>query len=159
MYQKIVVPVDGSELAEGVLSQVATMTEGCSQGEVVFLRIVERVSAPVNGGYYALGKASWLKVEEDARARAEEYMKDLKGRVDYGRVKVSCEVIAEVASRDVADQIAAYVKKSGADLVVISTHGRSGISRWAWGSVADRLLRSISVPVLMVRAAGCTEGV
>jgi nucleotide-binding universal stress UspA family protein len=41
------------------------------------------------------------------------------------------------------------------DLIIIATHGRSGVSRWVWGSVAERILRSACVPVLMVRAPGC----
>jgi len=45
------------------------------------------------------------------------------------------------------------------DLIVIATHGRSGVSRWVWGSVADRILRSACVPVLMVRAPGCFPGI
>ncbi len=44
--------------------------------------------------------------------------------------------------------------RADADLVVMATHGRSGVSRWIWGSVADRLLRSLRVPVLIVRAPG-----
>ena len=43
--------------------------------------------------------------------------------------------------------------------LVIATHGRSGVSRWVWGSVADRILRSACVPVLMVRAPGCVPGI
>jgi nucleotide-binding universal stress UspA family protein len=42
---------------------------------------------------------------------------------------------------------------------VIATHGRSGISKWVWGGVADRILRSSCVPVLMVRAPGCVPGI
>jgi nucleotide-binding universal stress UspA family protein len=45
------------------------------------------------------------------------------------------------------------------DLIIIATHGRSGVSRWVWGSVADRILRSSCVPVLMVRAPGCVPGI
>ena len=58
-----------------------------------------------------------------------------------------------------ADMLADYVKGSDADLVVIASHGRSGISRWVYGSVADRLLRAACVPVLMVRAPGCIAGI
>ncbi len=51
-----------------------------------------------------------------------------------------------------ADEIIAYAAKSGCDLIVMSTHGRSGIGRWVYGSVADKVLRSSSIPVLLVRA-------
>ncbi len=55
----------------------------------------------------------------------------------------------------VAEGIADYATKNDADLIIMATHGRSGISRWVLGSVADRVLRSSCVPVLMVRAPGC----
>ena len=47
----------------------------------------------------------------------------------------------------------------GTFFVIIASHGRSGVSRWMWGSVADRILRAACVPVLMVRAPGCGPGV
>ena len=54
----------------------------------------------------------------------------------------------------VADKLVDYVDANEIDLVLIATHGRSGISRWVRGSIADRVLRSARAPVLMVRAAG-----
>ena len=56
----------------------------------------------------------------------------------------------------VVDRLIEYVEKNEVDLVVIATHGRSGVSRWFVGSVADRILRAAPVPVLMVRAPGST---
>jgi len=51
-----------------------------------------------------------------------------------------------------ADEILTFVGEVGADLIAMSTHGRSGISRWVFGSVADRVLRGATCPVLLVRA-------
>ena len=65
----------------------------------------------------------------------------------------------EVPDPGVAEDVANYASKTGADLIVIATHGRSGPSRWVWGSIADRILRSSCVPVLMVRAPGCVPGI
>ena len=58
-----------------------------------------------------------------------------------------------------ADELVDYLKKSDADLVMVASHGRSGISRWVFGSVAERLLKGACVPVLMVRAPGCEMGI
>jgi nucleotide-binding universal stress UspA family protein len=55
--------------------------------------------------------------------------------------------------------IADYASKNDVDLIIIATHGRSGVSRWVWGSVADHILRSACVPVLMIRAPGCVAGI
>ena len=58
-----------------------------------------------------------------------------------------------------ADTLAQWAEKNEVDLIVIASHGRSGISRWVMGSVADRVLRSACVPVLMIRAPGCVTGI
>jgi nucleotide-binding universal stress UspA family protein len=58
-----------------------------------------------------------------------------------------------------AEEIAFYAKHPGCDIIVMASHGRSGPSRWAYGSVADRVLRASCVPVLMVRAPGCVPGI
>jgi nucleotide-binding universal stress UspA family protein len=54
---------------------------------------------------------------------------------------------------DVAEEIIAYATESRCDLIVLCTHGRSGLGRWVYGSIADRMLRYSPVPVLLVRAA------
>jgi len=52
-----------------------------------------------------------------------------------------------------------YANKNGFELIIIATHGRSGLTRWVLGSVADRVLRSACVPVLMIRAPGCEPSI
>jgi len=78
----------------------------------------------------------------------------LAGRVKFEGVKCQWEVITGTVAENLAD----YAAKKAIDLIVIATHGRSGVSRWVWGSVADRILRSSCTPVLMVRAPGCVPG-
>ena len=62
------------------------------------------------------------------------------------------QIRADVIVGRVADSLADYADKSGFDLILIATHGRSGVSRWVWGSVADRILHAATIPILMVRA-------
>ncbi len=88
-------------------------------------------------------------------AAAERYLNQLASQLDYGKVNIETKVLVG----NPAEELAGFAKKSKADLIVIATHRRSGISRWVWGSVADRLLRSACVPVLMVRAPGCEPGI
>jgi len=57
-----------------------------------------------------------------------------------------------------AEEIADYASKNKVDLIVMASHGRSGVNRWAYGSVADKVLRSTCVPVLLVKAPGCVVG-
>jgi nucleotide-binding universal stress UspA family protein len=65
----------------------------------------------------------------------------------------------EVLEGKVADTLAQWAEKNGVGLIIIASHGRSGVTRWIMGSVADRVMRSACVPVLMVRAPGCFPGI
>ena len=155
MYKNILVPLDGSELSECVLPHVESIAKGCSVQNVVFLRIVEPFHMP--SGYYDPGFSTEdiKRVDSENKASAENYLGQLVNRTKYDGVAVQSEVIMGKA----AESIAEYATKNDVDLITIATHGRSGVSRWVWGSVADRILRSACVPVLMVRAPGCVPGI
>ena len=162
MYKKLVVPLDGSELAECVLPHVESIAGGCGTGEVVFVRVVEPVHLPVGtgtdgGAVFNEAEASQIRQHEDAvdKSEAQGYLDGVLSRVNIGTAKKQAQVLMGHAANELVD----YLKKSDADLVVIASHGRSGISRWVYGSVADRLLRGACVPVLMVRAPGCVPGI
>jgi nucleotide-binding universal stress UspA family protein len=162
MYKKLLVPLDGSELAECVLPHVESIAKGCGVANVVFVRVVEPVHLPVgtgSAGGEAFTEADAAKVRENEDERnkkaAKQYLDDIKKRSKYDGADLKTEVIMGKP----AESIAEYAEKKGVGLIVIATHGRSGISRWVYGSVADRILRSACVPVLMVRAPGCTPGI
>jgi nucleotide-binding universal stress UspA family protein len=151
MYKKIMVPVDGSELAECVLPHVQTMAAAKGVQTVVFVRVVEPLSlTPVRGETW-LTEEEMKQVDVKSKAVAESYLEKLVSGLDYGKVAIQKEVLVGRA----AEQLAEYAGKNDIDFIIVATHGRSGVSRWVWGSVADRLLRSAHVPVLMVRSPGC----
>jgi nucleotide-binding universal stress UspA family protein len=153
MYKKILVPLDGSELAECVLPHVESIAKGCGVGSVVFVRALDTY---VPSATYAYVSESLRKeIEENNEKAAREYLDEVAGRVNLGGIEVQKQLITGRA----AESIAEYATKNDVDLIAIATHGRSGVSRWAWGSVADRVLRSACVPVLMVRAPGCVPGI
>ncbi|MFH0769310.1 MAG: universal stress protein [Chloroflexota bacterium] len=157
MYGKVLVPLDGSELAECVLPHVESIAKGCGAGSVTFVRVAELVRVPVgaeDGGFYSA--KIWQQMESDSKNAARQYINQLVKRVKYDGIKVQSKVLS---GGQAADMIADYATKNGVDLIVIATHGRSGVSRWVWGSVADKILRSACVPVLMVRAPGCECGI
>ena len=163
MYKKILVPLDGSELAECVLPHVESITSGCGVQEVLFLRVVEPLhwvvgpSYPPGGVDYGSGlsQEDIRRISSESRAAAEDYLSQVENRTNFVGVTVRSEVI----NGEAGESIAEYATKNGVDLITIATHGRSGVSRWVWGSVADRVLRSSCLPVLMVRAPGCVPGV
>ena len=162
MYKKILVPLDGSELAECVFPRVKAITEGCGAAEVVFVQAVEPVHLPSGifsdgGEVFSEANAECTRGQIDARNRAEAgaYLSQVAGRIELKGASVKTDLLQGKS----ADSLAEYATKNEFDLIVIATHGRSGISRWVWGSVADRLLRSACVPVLMVRVPGCVPGI
>jgi nucleotide-binding universal stress UspA family protein len=156
MYKNVLVPLDGSELAECVLPHVKTLAAGCGVASVVFLRVVEPVRVRLGGkedGGFTEEDADKLseQAEQSENRSAEDYLNRILLQNKYEGVLTRAEVLRGKPAESIAD----YARKNEADLVLISTHGRSGISRWVWGSVADRVLRSSCVPVTMVRAPGC----
>ena len=162
MYKKILVPLDGSELAECILPHLETISAGCGVAEVVLIRVVEPAYVPagaMTSGLESLGEAEAAKLQDNAdavrKAEAKSYLEELTGRIKLGGARVR----TEVAKGKAADILAEYATKNDADLIIIASHGRSGVSRWVMGSVSDRVLRSACTPVLMVRAPGCIPGV
>jgi nucleotide-binding universal stress UspA family protein len=154
MYKKVLVPLDGSELAECVLPHVEAIAGGCSTEVVIFFRVVEPVIMP--SAYYGpdLSAEELTRLNSEHQAAAKKYIDDLVGRTKYSGVKVE----GKTALGRPAELIADFAKDNGVDLITIATHGRSGVSRWVWGSVAERVLRSACVPVLMIRPPGCIPG-
>ncbi|MFO7772616.1 MAG: universal stress protein [Dehalococcoidia bacterium] len=145
MYQKILVPLDGSNLAECVLPHVKSIAAGCGIREVVLVRVVEPIpaEAPPAMDYEALQKA-------DSKA-AGEYLAGIRAELSKEGLNVDVKVLAGRPAETIAD----FAQHNEVDLVAIATHGRSGFSRWVFGSVADRLVRSFSAPVLLIRPQGC----
>lgn len=152
MYQKILVPVDGSELAECVLPHVESIAKGCQVREVVFVRVAEPVPLSILGEEFTGDTREWQHIEAENKKAAENYLNRLVSRLKYDGISIQSEVL--IGGR-IADIIADYATKNKVDLIITATHGRSGISRWVWGSVADRILRAACVAVLMVRSPGC----
>jgi len=150
MYRKIMVPLDGSELAECVLPHVETFAKARGVESIVFVRVVEPFSLTPVRGDPEFTEEQIKEIDARSVAAARNYLDQLVSRLDYGSVNIQAEVLTGKA----AETLAEYAQKQGVDLIIIATHGRSGISRWVWGSVADRLLRSSRVPVLMVRVPG-----
>ncbi len=154
MYQHIMAPLDGSELAECVLPHVAAIAGGCNVSNVTLVRAI----TPFHLYAYAEDR---LPIKERKRLEAKhvdnarEYLEQVVARLKEKGITAQSKVLfgSEV------NELVEYTINNEVDLIVISTHGRSGISRWVWGSVADRLLRACCVPVLMGGAPGCVAGI
>jgi len=146
MYNTILVPIDGSKLAERALSIAMPLAEQHG-ARLVLAHAHERVM-PLTMGQGAPVRDNAL--DETWRAEAHTYVDKLVKRV----AKLTTAPVESVFREGrVVPTLAAIAKESGAGLIVMSTHGRGGFQRFWLGSVADGLLRHATVPVLLVRGA------
>ncbi len=168
MFKKVMVPLDGSKLAECALPYVEELAKGCGTEEITLVSVTEQVRAQVRGApeagelfhsredpHVQRGGIETPVVFGKKEKQAEKYLHRIAKRFKDSGAKVRIEVL----SWPPADSIASYAAKSDVDLIVMSSHGRSGISRWTHGSVAERVFRASCVPVLMIKAPGCVEGI
>jgi nucleotide-binding universal stress UspA family protein len=154
MYKKIMVPLDGSDLAECVLPHVEAFIEGCRVNHFTFVRVVEPATAFYSGDYPISPEV--MKESETAGEKfARDYLDRIVRRMEHERT----ELHAEVLIGNVADSLADFADLNEFDLILIATHGRSGVNRWVRGSIADKVLRSSNIPVLMVRSPGSEGGI
>ena len=155
MYQHIMVPMDGSELAECVLPQVEMLAKHYNIPRITLIRVVTPLkiySGLDYGGFEASLSGSQIqRLEDDSINLAKQYLDKQVKRLQAQGINAEAKVVFGM----VGDELAAFAEKNAVDLIIIATHGRSGISRWVWGSVADRVLKTAKVPVLMVRPDGC----
>ncbi len=148
MYKKILVPLDGSELSESVLNHVVDIATSCQVPEVVLTRVREPLDTSIiMEKYFDAKNASEL--EEDCHNEAANYLGEIATTLKRKGIAANVEVLRG----DPAEELIKYSECSGVDLVIMSSHGRSGISRWVLGSVSDKVIRQTEVPVL-IRPAG-----
>lgn len=187
MYRRILVPLDGSKLAETALPHVENIAQGCGTEEVILISVTERIPGRVSiewpreawplskqeiprtaavptgpAGIYS--RIDPVPLPERVKAlpvavgkklvQAEKYL----GRIAKRLEKKGIVVRTGVLLGSPAEEIVSIIDEVEADLVLMATHGRSGVGRWAYGSVAEKVLRASSVPVLVVRPTASKSG-
>jgi len=160
MYQKILVPLDGSKLAECSLEHVKAIATGCNVPGIVLLQVLHPIHSmqPIKyEGLYGQGykdfspdflTKSWTQWEGEAK----NYLSGLSDRLKKENLSVETALIT---AEDAAGTILDYAKDNGVDLIIMTSHGRSGIPRWLMGSVAEKVVRNSQVPVLLVSSLVC----
>ncbi|MFH1079783.1 MAG: universal stress protein [Pseudomonadota bacterium] len=145
MYQKVLVPLDGSELAECALSQVRDLAKAGCIGEVTLLGVVEPLSMlmPENIDVYALKNAL---LDENRK-----YLAQIQSQLGSSGVKAQTKVL----EGDAAHIIVEFSNENASNLIVIATHGYTGMKKLMFGSVALRVLHDSHVPVLLIRPESC----
>jgi nucleotide-binding universal stress UspA family protein len=152
MYSKILVPLDSSELAECSLEHVKRNTSTNGASEVILLRVVEPTNSN-DAAAWAQAGYMLADVERKNKDIAKKYLSQVEERLRSEGISARAEVIEGRAAESIID----YAEQNKVDLIIMSTHGRSGISRFAFGSVADKVARHSPIPVLIVSPAGCRD--
>lgn len=152
MYRSIHVPLDGSPFAEQTLPLAAELAR--RSGAILQIGLVHR---PVPALATAIEVPDIeTQLDQEARAREQIYLTSITERV---RRMANVPVTGTLLDGPVAEALQHQVESSGADLVVITTHGRGPMSRFWLGSVADHLMRVLHIPVLMIRPTPAGESV
>lgn len=138
MYKKILVTLDGSETAEEILPHIQALSS--SDGEVHLLRVAMAHTLPGVDPTDAQAKV----VRE-----GEDYLKAVEDRLKQTGIKVE----SHVRYGHPAEEILDHIEHRDVDLIAMTTHGRSGVGRWLMGSVAEKVVRSCPIPVLVVRSS------
>ena len=151
MYQKILVPLDGSKQAESALL-LASKLARASNAEIVLLRVVEypsEIYSTCESSPFVIPSQPDEKIlaQKDAFCReAEDYLKHLASIVEVGGSKVA----VEIQECPVVEAIMSTTARVEADLIVMSTIGQDH-SPWMMGSITNRILREAPVPVVLLR--------
>lgn len=154
MYNKIMVPLDGSDLAECVMPHVEAIISGFKSKEVVFARVVDPIRLPASvpaHGKFGFTEKDRHQLETGRKKAANAYLEKMVDSLDISGTVFNFIVL----EGNPANMLTDYATENEVDLIVIASHGRSGVSRWVMGSVAERIMRTSCVPVMMVRAPGC----
>jgi nucleotide-binding universal stress UspA family protein len=145
MYKKILVPLDGSELAKKGLEEAEKLAK-FFEAEIVLFQVV-----PFMPIYGSPELVTPLIVDEKQKEAVEKYLANLTEEMKKRGLRVSAAVRT---GQQVAAEIIDFAKEVGAELIVMNTHGRSGITRWVLGSTAHKVIIRAETPILLVRSKG-----
>ena len=141
MYKRVLVPLDGSALAEQALPHAIAQASHF-QAELILLKVVEPF-AHARG----MSLADLEQITQQSHTWAHEYLERLAADIQQQGILVQKVTVDGRPHTGIAE----YAETNQVDLIVMSTRGQSGLSRWLMGSVADRVVRGAMVPVLLVR--------
>jgi nucleotide-binding universal stress UspA family protein len=153
-YQRIVVPLDGSELAERALDHAEPLAVALTV-PMHLVRVVDTSALSLIGPGLAAEQYSFAVMLEAIAAEekaAGEYLEAVTQRLEARGLRA----IGEIRSGRIVDEILAAARPG--DLLALTTHGRTGLARWFFGSVAEGVVRRAAVPVLLVRSKTGPDG-
>lgn len=147
MFSHLLIPLDGSPVAEAALPAACALADKHQSR----LLLVSVVNVPHAAQTFADDAHDLLldKIRSQVFDDAQTYLKTKAAELAAQGYEVDSELIE---GSDVAEKILELSNQRLADTIIMSTHGRSGVSRWVFGSVAEKVLRGATIPILLVRA-------
>jgi nucleotide-binding universal stress UspA family protein len=141
MYKKILVPLDGSKLAEAALPHAEAIAK--SEGAEIILLRIPMIPAME---FFAREPSIALKIQQDEEALAKKYLNTKLNELKKEQIQASTIML----EGSVPDTILGIAEETHSDMIVMSTHGRTGLQRWLMGSVADRVVHHAHIPVMLI---------
>jgi len=141
--QRILVPLDGSPLAELALVEALALAK-LPNTEVMLLQVIPPIEEVISIGLQEISLDQQWDLQ---REQALGYLRTIAARPEWHGVHVN--VAVEMGKP--AETILAFAERHGVNRIVMSTHGRTGLGRWVFGSVADKILRAADTTVVLVR--------
>lgn len=143
LYHKIVVPLDGSGWSQRAIPHAVDIARA-NGAELILLHILQPPAAEYVDQLALAGQDAQL---QQLREAMKQYLIGLRTELRDEDLKVRTQVIEGFG---VASLVCDYVNDEGVDLLVMSTHGRSGIMRFLFGSVANQIMQCVKVPVMLI---------
>jgi nucleotide-binding universal stress UspA family protein len=146
LFDRIVVSLDGSEVAESALPKASALARTLGV-ELNLLRVIDLGRLEQYGGFgFGIEYAALDLAVQDERVAAREYLERVQQRLAGDGLRVTTEHREGLAAREIVAAL-----RPG-DLLVMASHGRTGVQRWFIGSVAEEVVRQAPVPVMLLRA-------
>ncbi len=149
MYKKILVPLDGSELAECALPHVINLAKKDPASEVILLNVVKVELQARSSGFLDINA-----IRAELFSESRKYLAGVESRIASEGIKVKTESLEGYRP---SENISDYAQKDNMDLIVIASHGYTGLKKLMFGSVALGILHDAHVPVLLIRPESCMK--
>jgi len=152
MYKRIAVPLDGSPVAECVIPHIETLATA-GKSEVQLISVVEPIEIPTRGKI-ALSEDDLKQMHQEMEKNARTYLDEIAGKLEREGIQTRIVILQGKP----ADSLIEWVHNNSIDLLLIATHGRSGLTKLFWGSIAEKVVHAVNVPVMLVKAGPCANG-
>jgi nucleotide-binding universal stress UspA family protein len=149
-YKTLVVPVDGSGLSQRAIPHAVDIARN-NDAEIILLHVFK---PPAHEYTDIITLSGGEQQIDEMRQQVKKYLMGLRGQLREQKIKCRVQMIEGVGT---ANLICDYINNEDIDLVIMSTRGRSGLARFVFGSVANKVLHGVRVPVMLVYPDDATE--